>query len=229
MLEALQRRVKATRRKKYDTWSHAEQRMLVQLWAENHESLESRESRTAWRKIWEEVNARMETSKTVEKCIKKMKYLIDKYKEAKEWNRKQTGGSKRKRMFYDEIDEVLGCRDIVTLSHVSEEERTSTHASSSPTSSQTSASSAVSDDQSGKLKEDAGERKKKEVRNDGKKTRKRSCTDLEEWEEEERREFRESMDTFKKCGENLNTFMANFSQTQQQQMAMMAQFVGAMN
>ena len=95
--------------------------MLVQLWAENHESLKSRESRTAWRKIWEEVNARKETSKTVEKCIKKMKYLIDKYKEAKEWNRKQTGGSKMKRMFYDEIDEVLGCRDIVTLSHVSEE------------------------------------------------------------------------------------------------------------
>ena len=157
-----------------------------------------------------------------------MKYLIDKYKEAKEWNRKQTGGSKRKSMFYDEIDEVLGCRDIVTLSHVSEAGTTSTHASSSPTSSETSASSAASDDQSGKLKEDAGERKKKEVRNDRKKTRKRTRADLEEGEEEERREFRESMDTFKKCGGNLNTFMANFSQTQQQQMAMMGQFVGAM-
>ena len=157
--------------KKYDTGSHAQQRMLVQLWTEKHDSLESRESRTEWRKIWEEVNARMETRKTVEKCIKKMKYLIDKYieaKVAKEWNRKQTGGSKRKRMFYDEIDEVLGCRDIVTLSHVSEAGTTSTHASSSPTSSETSASSAVSDDQSGKLKEDAGERKKKEVRNDRK-------------------------------------------------------------
>ena len=151
-----------------------------------------------------------------------MKYLIDKYKEANEWNRKQTGGSKRKSMFYDEIDEVLGSSDIVTLSHVSEAGTTSMHRSLSPTSSETSISasstSAASDDQSAKLKEDAGERKKKEVRNDRKKTRK-SHADLEE---EERQEFRESMDTFKKCGGKSK------SQTQQQQMAMMAQFVGAM-
>jgi len=50
---------------------------------------------------------------------------------------------------------------------------------------------------------------------------------LEEGEEEERRQFQESMDTFKKCGGKLNTFMVNFSQTQQQQMAMMGQFIGA--
>ena len=134
--------------KKYDTCSQAEQRLPVQLWAENHELLESRESRTAWRKICEEVNARMEISKTVEKCIKKIKYLIDRYKEAKEWNRKQSGGSKKQSLFYDEIDAVLGCRDIVTLSHVSEAGTTSTHASSSPATS-SSASSAASGDQSG--------------------------------------------------------------------------------
>ena len=32
------------------TWSQAEQKLLVQLWAENHELLESRDARTAWRK-----------------------------------------------------------------------------------------------------------------------------------------------------------------------------------
>ena len=74
----------------------------------------------------------MENSKTIEKCIKKIKYLIDRYKEAKEWNRKQSGGSKKQSLFYDEIDAVLGCRDIVTLSHVSEAGTTSTVASSSP-------------------------------------------------------------------------------------------------
>ena len=47
--------------------------------------------------------------------MKEIKYLIERYKEAKEWNRKQTRGSKKKSMFYDEIDAVLGCRDIVTL------------------------------------------------------------------------------------------------------------------
>lgn len=67
------------------------------------------------------------------------------------------------------------------------------------------------------------------MRSDRKKeTRKRSRADLEEGEEEERQEFRESMDTFKKCRDNLNTFIANFLQTQQQQMAMMGQFIGAM-
>ena len=38
---------------------------------------------------------------------------MKRYKEAKEWNSWQTGGSKKKSMFYDEIDAVLGCRDIV--------------------------------------------------------------------------------------------------------------------
>ena len=47
-----------------------------------------------------------------------MKYLIDAYKEKKEWNKNQTGGNLRKSVFYDEIDAVLRCRDIVTLRHV---------------------------------------------------------------------------------------------------------------
>jgi len=77
---------------------------------------------------------RTSTSKTIEKCIKKMKYLTVRYKEAKEWNRKQSGGSKKQSLFYDEIYAVLGCRDVVTLSNVSEAGTTSTQASSSPTS-----------------------------------------------------------------------------------------------
>ena len=81
--------------KKYDTWSQAQKRLLIQLWAENHQLPQSRESQTTWTKICEDVNACMETSKTIEKCIKKMKYLTDRYKEAKEWNRNQSGGCKK--------------------------------------------------------------------------------------------------------------------------------------
>ena len=51
--------------------------------------------------------------------MKKIKYLIERYKEAKKWNSYQTGGSKKKSMFYDEIGALLGCRDIVTLTNVS--------------------------------------------------------------------------------------------------------------
>ena len=111
---------KGKKKVKYETWSQAEQKLLVQLWAKNHELLESREARTAWRKILEELNSRLECNKTVEKCMKKMKYLIEKYKEVKEWNRKQTGGTRRQSIFYNEIDAILGCRDIVTLRKVSE-------------------------------------------------------------------------------------------------------------
>ena len=69
--------------------------------------------------ICDDLNAHMKSNKTVEMCMKKIKYLIERYKEAKEWNRKQTEGSKKKSLFYDEIDAVLGCRDIVTLTNVS--------------------------------------------------------------------------------------------------------------
>lgn len=47
-----------------------------------------------------------------------MKYFIDRYKEVKDWNTKQIGGNFRKIIFYDEIDEVFGCRDVVTMKRV---------------------------------------------------------------------------------------------------------------
>lgn len=119
--------------KKYGTWSRAQKRLL-QFWAENLELLESRASQTALRKICEDVSPCMETSETIETSIKNMKYLTDRYKEANEWNRKQSGGSKKQSLFYHEIYAVLGCRDIVTLTHVSKAETTGTQASSSPTS-----------------------------------------------------------------------------------------------
>ena len=102
-------RTKKGKKRKYDTWAQAEQQLLVQLWAENHGWLESRESRTAWRKIFDNLNAHMKSNKVVEKCIKKIKYLIERHKEAKGWNRKQTERKKKKSLFYNAIDAVLGC------------------------------------------------------------------------------------------------------------------------
>ena len=45
----------------------------------------------------------------------KIKYFI---KNAKTWNKTQSGGQLRKNVFYDKIDRVLGTRDVVTLKHV---------------------------------------------------------------------------------------------------------------
>lgn len=57
-----------------------------------------------------------------------MKHLKERYKAAKDHNRNQTGGDRKTAPFYDEIDSVLGCREIVTFSHV--EESSSSTASS---------------------------------------------------------------------------------------------------
>ncbi|PFX21293.1 hypothetical protein AWC38_SpisGene14233 [Stylophora pistillata] len=163
----------------------------------------------------------------------KIKYLIEKYKEAKEWSRKQTGGTRRQSIFYNEIDTILGCRDIVTLRNVSE---AGTSGSSSPLNishSSSADSPAGSDDldaQPDKNEQSQREPKKKDARDartDRKKqSRKRNRAAVKEGDEEERRELRESMDAFKKCGENLSNFMET-SETQKQQMAMMGQFIGA--
>ena len=46
---------------------------------------------------------------------KKMKYLVDRNKQAKDWNSKHSGGK-----HCDEIDEVLRWRNIVALQNVQE-------------------------------------------------------------------------------------------------------------
>lgn len=46
----------------------------------------SKESRTVWRKICYKLNACMKSNKTVEKCVQKIKYLIQHYKDVKEWS-----------------------------------------------------------------------------------------------------------------------------------------------
>ena len=55
---------------------------------------------------------------TAEKCLPKIKYLVDNYKEKKEWNKNQTGGNIRKSIVNDEIGAALGVCYIVILRHV---------------------------------------------------------------------------------------------------------------
>lgn len=47
-----------------------------------------------------------------------MKYLVDKYKECKDWNCKQSGGFIWKFLYYDKIDVVFGVCDVVMFSNV---------------------------------------------------------------------------------------------------------------
>ena len=49
----------------------------------------------------------LQSNKTADKCIQKMKYIIERYKNAKDWNKKQTGGSLRKSVNYNKVDKIL--------------------------------------------------------------------------------------------------------------------------
>ena len=52
--------------------------------------------------------------------VDRYKVVVDRYKEKKDWNRQQSGGSPWKSPFYDELDAVLGNRDVVTFQHVAQ-------------------------------------------------------------------------------------------------------------
>ena len=94
----------------YGKWGEEEEKLLVQLWSDKHTRLESRHVRQVWEEIAQEIpKIRKVTSA---QCQRKMKYLKDRYKEAKDHNRHKTGGERKTSPFYDEINSVLGCRDI---------------------------------------------------------------------------------------------------------------------
>ena len=91
----------------YGKWREEEEKLLVQLWCDKHTRLESRHAKQVWEEIAKEISKiRKVTSR---QCRRKMKYLKDRYKEAKDHNRNQTGGDKKTSPFYEEIDSVLGC------------------------------------------------------------------------------------------------------------------------
>ena len=84
------------RKSSYDKWTNEEQSFLVDLWAEKHDRLESKDARKVWQEICDEIEINFGMKKTVEKCQRKIKYLIDKYNDAKTWNKTQSGGQLKK-------------------------------------------------------------------------------------------------------------------------------------
>ena len=65
----------------------------MNLWVSYHERLESKDRRKNWSKFVDELNAKYNHNRNGGKCKRKIKYLVDRYKERKDWNRKQSGGS----------------------------------------------------------------------------------------------------------------------------------------
>ena len=231
----------------YDKWTNEEQSFLVDLWAEKHDRLESKDARKVWQEICDETEMNFGTKKTVEKCHPKIKYLIDKYKDAKSWNKSQTGGHIRKSVFYDKIDRVLGTRDIVTMKHVVEA-GTSTASPSFPSAnppsdhdgSQPSTSRTPSPPESGTASSSVsgtgseisdGEvhlaGSSKQCRKERKRTTKRKLP-TEDTGEEEALSIQKSLESIEKQGEKLTAVMESIQQNHGKQMEMMASFMGSL-
>ena len=210
--------------KKYDKWTNEQQRYLIQLWADKQDMINSKDSRNAWREIAEAINNKFKTNKMVDKCLRKIKYLIDAYKEKKEWNRKQTGGNLRKSIFHDEIDAVLGCRDVVTLKHVQETGDTSSAISSADSDSPLNLSAESCREEALNPKETAVPPKSRLERKKGQGKRKRKMNEAEDGDGDEH--FRRAFDEIKSQGERVASSMENMQEMQMRQMDCMNQFTG---
>lgn len=90
----------------------------MQLWCDKHTRLESRHARQVWEEIAQEISKIRKVTSAQYQW--KMEYLKDRYNEAKDHNRPKTGGERKTSRFYDEIDSILGCCDIVTFSCIEE-------------------------------------------------------------------------------------------------------------
>ena len=80
------RRTSSENKKAQERWTKDEEKLLVQLWAEKHDQLESRECRKTWAWIAKKISEELQSNKTADKSIRKMKYIIERYKNAKDWN-----------------------------------------------------------------------------------------------------------------------------------------------
>lgn len=147
--------------------------------------------------------------------------MIERYKNEKDWNKTQTGGSLRKSLYYDEVDEILGCRDVVTFPHVveagisGESANEISIAESNDTNGENSTSSSPS------VRETQAERRQTSKK--GKRAAKRKAPDNESDEE-----YKMALkDARQQGGGEVAAFMDSLQQTQLQQLAMINQFMGS--
>lgn len=210
-------------------WTEEETKYLVQLWSQNLIFIESKDTRKAWSKIAVNISQKFGIIRSSDQCSRKLKYLKDKYKECKDWNKNQTGGNIRKSAFYDELDEVLGCRDAQTLNYI--EEAGTTKSCYQPSQANKSleesldsssfASESTSTDTEGQAPASV---KQKEARTERKRNMKRKIQ--QDREEEDREQFKETMDHIRSQGDTLSSALVKMQESQEKQLDTLNNFVG---
>ena len=152
-----------------------------------------------------------------------MKYLKDRYNEAKDHNCHKTGGERKTSPFYDEIDSVLGCRDIVTFSHI--EESAPGSSSSSPNSNGKEGGpeddETVDDEEFEQSLDAFGLKRKKERKSQRAKGAKAPHKEREEGDTL----FRESMRKLQEQGDKISGVLESMERNQAQQLQLMNQFM----
>ena len=121
-------------------------------------------------------------------------------------------------MYYDEVDKIPGCRDVVTFNHVAEagissESATEINAGPSDTTGEISTSSSPS----ASVPETPAERRRASKK--GKRTSKRKAPDNESDDE--------ALKDVRQQGEKVASFLDSLQQTHTPQLAMMSQFMGS--
>lgn len=205
--------------KKNESFQKEEEKYLINLWVSYHERLESKDSRKFWSKLVDELNENYHNNRAVEKCKRRVKYLIEKYKERKDWNKKQTGGSLWKSPFYDEIDAVLGVRDVVALERVGEAGSSSSDQASDEQS--TSSSSPGTSTASPK-----GTVNNEETQENRRKRKKSKAADKRSKEEEEPED--KLLKTLTEQGDRMAEVIDKMQDAQSRQMEVMNGFMKAM-
>ena len=228
----------AEERREYDKWTKEQEAYLVAIWAENLDRLESQQSRKVWQDIANKINEKFHLKCSPAQIMRKLKHMKDKYKEAKDWNRRQTGGSYKTCPYYNQFDVVLGSRDSVTLQHV----RESAFAANSDSSTsglngpQGSAETEVSESAGNDDDESEKERqelllmgiKKAKSRTERKKSRGKGRKRKADLEEDEDSSFKQYAQRVEDQSQRLVTVVENMEKNQAEQTQTMQQFLGVM-
>ena len=98
---------------KRERWTARQAEVLVSLWVENFEALESSPCNQVWPKLVNKV-CFLGPAKTL-----KQRKVKDAYKKCKDEN-KQSGNKRRSCAFYEEFNRVLSVRNVVKLPQVCE-------------------------------------------------------------------------------------------------------------
>ena len=110
-------------RNRCPNWSDAETRFLLEIWR-NSFSISSRRNTGAWDTIAKKLNnipkeQKISSFRTGVQCKARIKYLQDEYKRVKDHN-SRSGNDRVTFEYFEEIDEVLGCKPNITPKRVLE-------------------------------------------------------------------------------------------------------------